>query len=68
MRSSSHDRQLVLFPDEQIAWETLTEECQQSLCQLLSLLIEHVRVQRQHVHDQQHSQRNNNSSPEGNHV
>lgn len=48
MTSSSHDRQLVLFPGERIAWETLTEECQQSLYPLLSLLIEQ-------VHDQQRS-------------
>lgn len=62
MKSSSHNRQLVLFPGEQIAWESLTEESQQSLYPLLSLLIEQ-------VHDQQRSQHKlANLSSEENHV
>jgi hypothetical protein len=41
------DRQLVLFPREQVAWETLTDECQHALSQLLSLLLEQVHNQQQ---------------------
>jgi hypothetical protein len=32
--------QLQLFPDQLVAWETLPRNCQQSLRELLSLLLE----------------------------
>jgi hypothetical protein len=38
--------QLRLFPDQLVAWETLTRNCQQSLQELLSLLLEEA-LQRQ---------------------
>ncbi len=33
-------RQLQLFSDERVPWESLPEECQHSVQELLSLLIE----------------------------
>lgn len=44
MNDHSPDRQLVLFSDKRIAWETLPDECQHDLRQLLSLLLEQVRI------------------------
>ena len=38
--------QLQLFPDRLVTWETLTRDCQQSIQQLLSLLLEQA-LQRQ---------------------
>ena len=32
--------QLQLFPDHLVAWETLPRDCQQSIQELLSLLLE----------------------------
>jgi hypothetical protein len=32
--------QLQLFPDQLVAWETLPRNCQQSIQELLSLLLE----------------------------
>lgn len=61
MNQTSQTRQLVLFPGEQVAWETLTDECRQSVFQLFSLLIEQVR-------NQQHQQPQTNTSVEENHV
>lgn len=63
MQEPSQDRQLVLFPGEQIAWETLPDTCQHSICQLLSLLIEQVRNQQQ-----QQQQQTQTNSTEENHV
>jgi hypothetical protein len=40
MNDASPSRQLQLFPDDHIPWETLPEEIQDSLQQLLSLLLE----------------------------
>jgi hypothetical protein len=46
MNDASPSRQLQLFPDDDIPWETLPEEIQDSLQQLLSLLLEQA-VERQ---------------------
>jgi hypothetical protein len=40
MNDASPSRQFQLFPDDDIPWETLPEEIQDSLQQLLSLLLE----------------------------
>jgi hypothetical protein len=40
MKTESPSRQLQLFPGDLVSWETLTEECQQSVGELLSLLLE----------------------------
>jgi len=51
MNSPHRSRQLQLFSGEQPAWETLPDDCQQSVRQLLSLLVEQVRNQ-QHQQSQ----------------
>jgi hypothetical protein len=38
--------QLQLFPDRLVTWETLTRNCQQSIQELLSLLLEQAQRQR----------------------
>lgn len=62
MNRQSPDRQLVLFPGQRIAWETLTDECRQDLSQLLSLLLEQV------CNQQQQNQSTNTSVEENQHV
>jgi hypothetical protein len=46
MNDARVSRQFQLFPDDDIPWETLPEEIQDSLQQLLSLLLEQA-VERQ---------------------
>lgn len=53
--------QLQLFPDQLVPWETLTPDCQQSIQELLSLLLEQA-LQRQR-HDSE-----TNRPQEENHV
>jgi hypothetical protein len=54
--------QLQLFPDQHVVWETLPSSCQQSVRELLSLLLE--QAQRQRL------ERNSGTNPtqEENHV
>jgi hypothetical protein len=40
--------QLQLFPDQLVTWETLAGNCQQSIRELLSLLLEHSLQQQSH--------------------
>ena len=40
--------QLQLFPDHRVAWETLPRDCQQSIQELLSLLLEQSLSRQQH--------------------
>lgn len=40
--------QLQLFPDHLVAWETLPRDCQQSIQELLSLLLEQSLSRPQH--------------------
>lgn len=40
--------QLQLFPDQLMTWETLERNCQQSIRELLSLLLEQALQQQQH--------------------
>lgn len=40
--------QLQLFPDQLVAWETLPRDCQQSIQELLSLLLEQALPRRPH--------------------
>ena len=40
MQTESRSRQLVLFPDQLLTWETLSDEVQQSLNKIFSLLLE----------------------------
>lgn len=63
MNRQSPDKQLVLFPGQRIVWETLTDECQQDLSQLLSLLLEQVRNQQQNQ-----NQSTSTSTEENQHV
>jgi hypothetical protein len=41
--------QLQLFPDQLVAWETLPRNCQQSIQELLSLLLEQALPRPQHA-------------------
>jgi hypothetical protein len=54
--------QLQLFPDRLVTWETLTRNCQQSIQELLSLLLE--QAQRQQLA----SDSETNQPQEENHV
>ena len=40
MQTDSRSRQLILFSDQLLTWETLSDEVQQSLNELFSLLLE----------------------------
>jgi len=40
--------QLQLFPDQLVTWETLAGNCQQSIRELLSLLLEQAIQQQRH--------------------
>jgi hypothetical protein len=53
--------QLQLFPDQLVTWETLPQNCQQSIRELLSLLLE------QSLQQQRHESQTNQPE-EGNHV
>lgn len=53
--------QLQLFPDRLVTWETLTWDSQQSIQQLLSLLLEQVLQRQRHESE-------TNQPPEENHV
>ena len=43
--------QLRLFPDQLVAWETLPRNCQQSIQELLSLLLEQALPRQRHESD-----------------
>ena len=53
--------QLELFPDRLVTWETLNWDSQQSIQQLLSLLLEQVLQRQRHESE-------TNQTPEENHV
>ena len=40
MQTDSRSRQLILFPDQLLTWETLSDEVQHSLNELFSLLLQ----------------------------
>ena len=40
--------QLQLFPDQLVAWETLPRDCQRSIQELLSLLLEQALPRQRH--------------------
>ena len=51
--------QLQLFPDRLVTWETLTRDCQQSIQQLLSLLLEQALQRRRHESETNQPQEEN---------
>ena len=56
MKTKWKPRQLQLFPGDLVSWETLTEEYQQSVSELLSLLLEqavHRQVQQTPITNQE---------------